>query len=112
MSTTYTKADVRKAVAELESEAKQAGLLPEDHRLSYNAGNTSNGISATVLVTGPNGNHVHGYDRFIPEFTYKTGPTVQHRLITAAVNVLYALRWQREAAQPKLAQWEIDLLNG
>lgn len=99
MSTTYTKADVRKAVAELESEAKQAGLLPEGHSLSYNAGNPSNGITATVMVQGPDGNYVHGYDRFIPEFTYKTGPTVQHRLITAAINVLYALRIQREEAK-------------
>lgn len=98
MTTTYTKAEVRRAVAELESEALQAGLLPEGHKLSYSSGNPSSGITATVMVQGPDGNYVHGYDRFIPEFTYKTGPTAQYRLLTAAINVLYALRWQRERA--------------
>jgi hypothetical protein len=88
----YTKDEIRSAVASLEMEARVAGILPDDHKLVYNAGNTSNGISATVMVQGPDGNYVHGYDRFIPEFTYKTTSTMQHRLLTAAINVFYALR--------------------
>lgn len=94
----YTKADVRSIVSQLDIEAKTAGLLPFDHKLVYNAGNTSQGISATVMVQGTEGNYVHGYDRFIPEFTYKMGPTEQYRLLGAALNVLYALRIQREDA--------------
>jgi hypothetical protein len=108
MTTRYSKEDIRSTVAQLDIEAKQAGLLPMDHKLVYNAGSTSNGISATVMVQGPNGNYVHGYDRFIPEFTYKTTTTMQHRLLTAAINVLYALRLQREdaakAARQQLAE--------
>jgi hypothetical protein len=50
------------------------------------------------MVKGPEGNYVHGYDRFIPEFTYKTGRTEQARLLTAALNVFYALRLQRDEA--------------
>lgn len=90
--TRYTKAEIRSTVANLEMEARVAGILPDDHRLIYNAGNTANGISATVMVQGPDGNYVHGYDRFIPEFTYKTTSTMQYRLLTAAINVFYALR--------------------
>lgn len=94
--TRYTATEVRSIVSQLDIEAKQAGILPMDHKLVYNAGNTSQGISATVMVQGPNGNYVHGFDRFIPEFTYKTGPTVQYRLLVAAINVFYALRWKQE----------------
>jgi hypothetical protein len=50
------------------------------------------------MVQGPDGNYVHGYDRFIPVFTYKTGPTEQARLLEAALNVFYTLRIQREEA--------------
>ena len=96
--TRYSATEVRSIVSQLDIEAKQAGMLPMDHKLVYNAGNTSQGISATVMVQGPDGNYVHGFDRFIPEFTYKTGPTVQYRLLTAAINVFYALRLQREEA--------------
>lgn len=95
--TRYTKAELRSTVATLEMEARVAGLLPDDHKLVYNAGSTSNGISATVMVQGPDGNYVHGYDRFIPEFTYKTTSAMQHRLLTAAINVFYAFRIQAAA---------------
>jgi len=96
MSTRYSKNDVRSIVSQLDIEAKQAGLLPHDHKLVYNAGSTSNGISATVMVQGPDGNYVHGYDRFIPEFNYKLTTTDQYRLLSAAVNVFYAFRIQRD----------------
>lgn len=92
----YTKTEIRNTVALLEMEARVAGLLPDDHKLVYNAGSTSNGISATVMVQGPDGNYVHGYDRFIPEFNYKLTSTDQHRLLTAAINVFYAFRIQRD----------------
>jgi hypothetical protein len=95
--TRYTKADIRNDVWQLEREAHAAGLLPEDHKLIYNAGSTTNGISATVMVQVPGGNYVHGFDRFIPEFTYKTTSTMQHRLLTAAINVFYAFRLQRDS---------------
>lgn len=111
MSTTYTKAEVRSAVTELEFEAKAAGLLPEDHKLIYNAGNTSYNITATVLVQGPD-SYVHGYDRFIPEFSYKDGPTAQHRLITAAIMPLYVLRIQREAAKREEDRRKMQYLTG
>lgn len=93
----YTQNEVRSIVSQLDIEAKQAGLLPLDHKLSYNAGSNSNGISATVMVQGPDGNYVHGYDRFIPEFNYKTTSSQQYRLLEAALNVLYALRIQRDS---------------
>lgn len=94
----YSKSEVRGIVSQLDTEAKMAGLLPMDHKLTYNAGNVTNGISATVMVLGPDNNYVHGYDRFIPVFTYKTGPTEQARLLEAAMNVFYALRMQQESA--------------
>jgi hypothetical protein len=94
----YSKNEIRSTVATLEMEAKVAGILPDDHKLVYNAGSTTNGISATVMVQGPDGNYVHGYDRFIPEFTYKTTTTMQHRLLVAAINVFYTFRHQRESA--------------
>lgn len=96
--TVYTRSDLESITSQLDVEAKQAGLLPTDHKLVYNSGNISNGITATVMVQGPDGNYVHGYDRFIPEFTYKTGRKDQYRLLEAALNVFYALRIQREAA--------------
>lgn len=102
--TRYSANEVRSIVNQLQVEAQIAGLIPEDHKLVYNAGNLSNGITATVMVQGPDGNYVHGYDRFIPEFTYKTGPTVQARLLLAATNVLYQLRWQRERAAKAAAE--------
>lgn len=98
MSTRYTKAEVEGIVKQLDVEAKMAGILPLDHGLVYNSGNIQNGISATVMVKGPDGNYVHGYDRFIPEFTYKTGRTEQARLLAAALNVFYVFRLQREEA--------------
>lgn len=94
----YSKSEVRGIVGQLDMEAKMAGLIPMDHKLVYNAGNTTQGISATVMVQGPDGNYVHGFDSFIPEFSYKTGPTEQAGLLGAALNVLYALRRQREEA--------------
>jgi hypothetical protein len=94
----YTKNEVRSIVATLEMEARVAGILPDDHRLVYNAGSPSNGITATVMVQGPDGNYVHGYDRFIPEFNYKMASSEQFRLIESAVNVFYALRLQLESA--------------
>lgn len=94
----YTRSDLESIVAQLSVEAKQAGLLPMDHFLVYNKGNVSNGISATVMVKGPFGNYVHGYDRIIPEFTYKTTMKDQFKLLEAALNVLYALRLQKEKA--------------
>lgn len=95
----YSQSEVRSIVSQLDVEAKMSGLLPMDHKLVYNAGNISNGISATVMVKGPEGNYVHGYDQFIPVFTYKTGPTEQARLLEAAMNVFFALRWQKERAE-------------
>lgn len=109
--TRYSANDVRSIVSQLDVEAKQAGILPADHKLVYNGGNITNGISATVMVQGPEGNYVHGYDRFIPEFNYKLTRKDQYRLLEAALNVFYVFRLQRESAQPKLAQWEIDLLT-
>ena len=94
----YTRSDLESITAQLDMEAKEAGLLPYDHKLVYNLGNISNGISATVMVKGPDGNYVHGYDRFIPEFFYKTGMKDQYRLLGAALNVFHALRIQREDA--------------
>lgn len=94
----YTKEDVRSIVSQLDIEAKQAGLLPLDHKLSYNAGSPTNGVTATVMVQGPDGNYVSGLDRFVPEFNWKMTSTDQYRLLSAAVNVFYALRIQREAA--------------
>ena len=88
----YTKAEIRNTVWELEMVARVAGLLPDDHKLVYNAGSVTNGISATVMVKGPDGNYVHGYDGFIPEFTYKTTSAMQYRLLTAAINVFHAMR--------------------
>jgi len=108
----YTKADIRNTVAELEMEARLSGILPDDHRLIYNAGNTSNGISATVMVQGPDGNYVHGYDRFIPEFTYKTTTTMQHSLLAAAINVFYAFRLQRQAAAKAARSLLAEHVNG
>lgn len=108
MSVRYTKAEVAGIVAQLDVEAKMAGLLPMDHRLVYSGGSTTNGISATVMVQGPENRYVHGFDRIIPQFNYKMGPTEQFRLLEAALNVLYALRLQREsaakAARDQLAQ--------
>jgi len=92
----YTKEEIRPIVATLEMEARVAGILPDDHKLVYSAGSISNGISATVMVQGPDGNYVHGYDRFIPEFTYKMTSTDQYRLLLAAVNVFYTFRIQQE----------------
>lgn len=99
----YTKAEVEGIVKQLDVEAKMAGILPMDHGLVYNSGNVQNGISATVMVKGPDGNYVHGFDRFIPEFTYKTGRTEQARLLAAALNVFYVLRLQRDEAEPEEA---------
>lgn len=96
--TRYTKADVRSIVNQFDVEAKQVGLLPLDHKLVYNAGSSTNGVTATVMVQGPEGRYVSGLDRFVPEFNWKMTSTDQFRLIEAAVNVLYALRIQREAA--------------
>lgn len=108
---TFTKAEVRSIVNQLDVEAKQAGILPLDHKLVYNGGSTSNGISATVMVQGPEGNYVHGYDRFIPEFTYKDGPTVQARLLLAATNVLYMLRWKAEREQREEDKRKMNFLS-
>lgn len=94
----YTKNEVRGIVSTLDVEAKLAGLLPMDHSLVYNVGNTTNGISATVMVKGPDGNYVHGFDSFLPEFSYRTGLTQQAQLLGAAMNVFYSLRRQREDA--------------
>jgi hypothetical protein len=91
MSARYTKTDVRNAVSSLSSIAKTVGILPADHSLVYGGGNISNGISATVTVRGPEGQYVHGYDRFIPEFTYKTTMREQVKLIDAVTNALYAV---------------------
>jgi hypothetical protein len=96
--TRYTNSDLVSVTNQLDVEAKQAGLLPLDHKLVYNGGNQSNGISATVMVKGPDGNYVHGFDRFIPEFSYRTTRKQQYQLLEAALNVFYAMRIQREAA--------------
>lgn len=93
----YTRKDLESAVSILDVEAKLAGLLPMDHRLGYAAGNGSNGISAQIWEFDKDGKPVHG-SRFIPEFTYKTGPTEQAKRIEAALNVFFALRMQREEA--------------
>jgi len=103
----YTRSDLVSIVSQLELEAKQAGMLPMDHKLVYNLGNTTNGISATVMVKGTDGNYVHGFDRFIPEFTYKTSMRDQYRLLAASLNVFYAFRIQREDAA-KAARAQLD----
>lgn len=94
----YSKNEVRGIVGMLDVEAKMSGLLPMDHKLIYHAGNVTNGVSATVVVLNAENQQVHGFDSFIPEFTYKTGPTTQARLLEAALNVFFALRRQTEAA--------------
>ena len=103
----YTRSDLESIVSQLDVEAKQAGLLPMDYKLVYNKGNTSQGISATVMVKGVSGNYVSGFDRFIPEFTYKTSMRDQYRLLAAALNVFYSFRIQQEAAA-KAARAQLD----
>lgn len=93
----YSKSEVRGIVNQLEVEAKLAGLLPMDHKLSYSAGNTSNGISAQIFTVNAEGQHVLR-PLFVPEFGYKTGPTEQAKLLGAALDVFFALRLQREEA--------------
>ena len=82
----------------LSVEAKLAGLLPMEHRLGYAAGNQSNGISAQIWEFDADGKPVRS-SYFVPEFTYKTGPTEQYKRIEAALNVFFALRRQKEEAE-------------
>jgi hypothetical protein len=98
MSARYTNSDLASITAQLDIEAKQAGILPMDHKLVYSGGNQSNGISATVMVKAENGAYTYPEFRFIPEFNWKTTRKEQYKLIEAAVNVFYALRLQRERA--------------
>lgn len=96
--TRYSISDLTSVTNQLEVEAKQAGILPLDHKLVYNNGNQSNGISATVMVKAENGVYTYPEYRFIPEFSYKTTRKQQYQLLEAALNVFYAMRIQREAA--------------
>lgn len=100
MSTRYSKAEVKYLVKELEVEAIQAGLLSADHRLQYEAGNTSYNIATVIRVVDGNNEYVPSelQHYFIPSFNYNAGPTAQASLVVAAKNVLTAQRWQRERA--------------
>lgn len=102
----YSTEEVRNIVSLLETEAKLAGLIPEDSGLDYQPGNATNGISGTVMcyqrVEGVEGRShrefIRAADAFLPEFNYKMTRTDHGRLLDAALNVFVAFRRQREEA--------------
>lgn len=98
MGYTYTKANVRSIVEQIDIEAKQAGLLPMDHRLQYEAGNTSYHVQTRINVLNGENQYVTGLNDFLPEFSVKAGPTQQYTQLQSTLRVFHALRKQREAA--------------
>ena len=95
MAIRYSKAEVRSIVSQIDVEAKQAGLIPADSKLVYNAGNTNNTISATVICQGADGHYNRDADSFLPEFNGKMGPTEQARLLLATLRVFHSFRRNR-----------------
>lgn len=92
----YTARDIRTIVSQISVEAKEQGLLPMDHILLYFPGNVTNGHAAVVAEHDAEAKWVHGTS-FLPEFSYKTGPTEQYKRLEAVLNVFFALRRQRES---------------
>lgn len=97
MSTRYTKTDVRKMVASLESIAKQTGVMPDHARLVYSPGNASNGIPASIecYAENDNGHRNTVSVQFVPQFTYKSTLREQSKMVEAAFNALHAVAMER-----------------
>lgn len=98
----YTTKEILSLVREIENEAKQTGLLLPDHKLIFKSGNTSQGIAATITVKNSDHLYVPGYGQFLPNFSHKSGPTEQYRVLMAVLNVFYSLRNLRDKAVSKL----------
>jgi hypothetical protein len=68
--TTYTSADVKRALMALAPEANRAGALGADEVIIYSAGSKLNGVAPEVLVRGADG--IHSHAPFLPRFTHKS----------------------------------------
>lgn len=93
MSTRYTKSDVRSMVESLETMAKTVGVMPDHAKLSYSAGNASQGYAAHIDCYAENDNgHRNAVSvRFVPQFTYKSTLREQSKMIEATFNALHAV---------------------
>lgn len=99
MSSNYSANEVRSIVKQIETEAKQAGLIPADSFMAYSPGNSSNGISGWVDCNRKDDEGYHHIRLdFIPEFTYKMSKNDHARLLNATLKVFHALRRQQESA--------------
>jgi hypothetical protein len=101
MSVRYSKSEVASIVQQIETEAKEAGLIPADSVLVYRNGNTSYVSSATVICFSSDGERYREADSFIPEFNGKMGPTEQYRLLEATLRVFHSFRKQRQEADKR-----------
>lgn len=110
MATRYSTKEVQSIVAQIDMEAKEAGLLPMDAKLIYSAGNSTYGITGAVEAVQKEANgHRHPIRvDFLPEFTYKMSKNDHARLLNATLRVFHSLRRQREdaakAARRQLAE--------
>lgn len=89
-----TRKDMETLVKDIESDAKELGLLQPYEELVWSPGNVTNGYAPEVSVyirqeTGMNRDWNAG--DFLPKFTHKDTATMAHAKLSATLRVLEAM---------------------
>lgn len=97
--TKFTHSENRSALLTITSQAIEAGLLKSNQRLSYETGNSSYAVPTRIRIEELNDRweYVSG-QAWVPEFTYKDGPTYVGRALTVLSNTLWSINMNKQEA--------------
>jgi hypothetical protein len=88
--TTVGRTHLAAVLENLEREAKAAGLMGQDEKLSYERGSRVNGITANLWV-GQRGTHAP----FVPKWTLRHSQREQLLMMESVAYALFALRMSK-----------------
>lgn len=105
--TRYTHEENRSALQAITLQAFEAGLLKENQRLYYDKGNGNYAVPTRIRVEEMTQEEVHGEFKWeyistptwVPEFSYKDGPTTVGKTLTVVSNLLWGIIQNKRQAE-------------
>jgi hypothetical protein len=99
----YTHEENRMSLQAITLQAFEAGLLKENQRLYYDKGNGNYAVPTRIKVEEFNEEtqkwEYISHPAWVPEFTYKDGPTAVGKVLTGVANVLWAIIMHKRQAE-------------
>jgi len=99
--TRYTHEENRMALQAITLQAFEAGLLKSNQRLDYSKGNGNYAVPTRIRIEELNEDNQWEYvsnPTWVPEFSWKDGPTFVGKTLTTVSNVLWGIIHEKRAA--------------